>query len=655
MIGQTLGHYRIEAELGRGGMGVVYRAHDTELRRRVAIKILTDTGSDRERLLREARAASALNHPNVCTVHEVGQSHDGRSFIVMEYVDGRSLEEMIPPGGLPAEAVVSYGIQIASALSDSHGHGIVHRDLKSANVRVTPDGRVKVLDFGLAGHLPSAESNFVTESQVAGAEAERLAGTLPYMAPEALHGEPADEASDIWALGVVLYETTTGVQPFRAHTPFELTSAILRDPPASFPNHVPVNLRAVIEHCLAKRPGERYQHANEVRAALEVCRSGLASTGARSRSLNRRRAITIAAATIAAAAVVIALAALGLKSRTDRPAVARVSTGAPASSNAEANEYFERSMLLMAAQFDLPRARAMLERALELDPHFAEARAHYGFTDLLMIDSGQSNDTAWLYKAEAELQRALQDDPTLGRAHSVLAAVYIYQGRKDLVPAAIDKALKANPGDLDIRVWSANYHQLNGDNAKAQALLSEALKVNPLFFPARMTLADLMREQGNYAEAIRELNKLLEQEPKLLYGLVYLARTYVDQGDTASAHRVRDGVPVSDRQNYWVRLVEGLLASVEGRREDALKIVDVDVLKFAELMPANQAWATDVFGASGETERALDLLERGMRAGDDRADYYRRDRHLAGLQSNPRFIQILESMDLRRAQRAAVR
>jgi Tfp pilus assembly protein PilF len=312
-------------------------------------------------------------------------------------------------------------------------------------------------------------------------------------------------------------------------------------------------------------------------------------------------------------------------------------------------------MLFLSKQFDLQRARAMLERALDLDPHFAEARAHYGFTDLLMIDSGTSNDTDWLYRAEAELQRALRDDSTLGRAHSVLAAVYLYQGRKDLVPGALEKALKANARDADVRVWFANYQQLNGDNAAAQATLIDVLKTDPLFFPARMTLGDLMREQGDSAGAIRELLKVLEQEPRLIYGIVYLARTYIDQGDTVNAHLTLERAQPGDRQNYWVRLVRGLLASVEGRHEDARKELDAEVLKFAQLMPLNVAWVTDAYGALGDSERALDWLERGMRAGDDRADYYRRDRYLENLRSTLRFKQILDSMERRRAERAAAR
>jgi tetratricopeptide (TPR) repeat protein/predicted Ser/Thr protein kinase len=649
MIGQMLGRYRIDADLGKGGMGVVYRAYDTELRRPVAIKVLTDTEGTRERLLQEARAASALNHPNVCTVHEVGQSQDGQPFIVMEYVDGRSLDDLIPPGGLPNDELLKYGVQIASALADAHANGLLHRDLKSANVRVTPDGRVKVLDFGLATRLHDAAANLVTESRAAGDEPARLAGTLAYMSPEVLQGEPADERSDIWALGVLVYEAATGARPFRGRTAFELTSAIQREPVPPLPPHISASVGAIINRCLAKQPGERYQRASEVRAALEVCRADLPAAPAKPRKVMRRRTLVIGAGTLAILAVGVAIA---VSWRNSRPTVLRVSTGAPASSNAEANEYFERAMLFLARQFDLERARTMLERSLALDPHFAEARAHYGFTNLLKIDAGYSNDTAWLYKAETELQRALNDDPQSGRAHSAMAGVYMYQARKDLIPGEVDRAVRANPADLDIKIWLANYHQLNGDHEAARQLMTATLKVDPLFFPARMNLGDVLREQGDVAGAIRELLKVLEQDPQLLYGIVFLARAYIDQGDAVSAHRVLEQARPADRSNYWFRLATGLLESVEGQRDTALKTLDDEVLKYALLNPLQTSWVTDAFGALGETEQALTWLERGMRGGDDRVTLYRRDPHLAHLRSHPRFIQILESMERRRADRS---
>ncbi len=279
LVGRTLGPFRVVAEIGAGGMGVVYRARDERLGRDVALKVLPASAladpDARTRLLGEARTASALNHPHICTVHEVGEA-DGRIFIALELVDGQPLSAVIPPGGLPAETVVRLGTQIADALGHAHEHGVVHRDLKTANVMVTADGRAKILDFGLATHGPT-ELSEVTRSQVSLAGGGEIAGTLPFMAPEVLRGERADSRSDVWALGVVLYEMASGGRPFAGDTGFELTSAILRDPPPPMPANVPPGLQAIVRRCLSKPPAERYRRAGEVRAALEAVGLGLSS------------------------------------------------------------------------------------------------------------------------------------------------------------------------------------------------------------------------------------------------------------------------------------------------------------------------------------------------------------------------------------------
>ncbi len=260
-------------------MGVVYRAHDDRLNRDVALKFLpaelNEDMSARDRLIREARTASALNHPNICTIYDVCEE-SGRTYIVMEYVKGRPLAEQIREGGLPDETVIRYGEQISDALSHAHQQGVVHRDLKSSNVMITPEGRAKVLDFGLAKRVASAEIGAKTLSLESQSEQRTVAGTLHYIAPEIFRGEPADARSDIWSLGVVLYEMAAGQRPFRGKTAYDLSSAILSGSPEPFHTSVSPGLRAVIDHCLAKEPGERYQHASEVHAALGALASSSA-------------------------------------------------------------------------------------------------------------------------------------------------------------------------------------------------------------------------------------------------------------------------------------------------------------------------------------------------------------------------------------------
>ena len=277
MIGSSLGHYRIDEELGAGGMGVVYRAFDTRLERTVAIKMLDDGGESphvvRRRLLHEARSTSALNHPNVCTVYEIGEAGD-HTYIVMEFIEGQPLRSLVPREGFPAELAMRYGVQITGALAHAHARGIIHRDLKSANVMVTPQGVAKVLDFGLASRAQPRGVDDVTKSHDALLAEGSVAGTLPYMAPEVFHGRPAALATDVWALGVLLYEMATGRMPFTGQTDYVLTAAILHSPPAPMPPGAPAGLYAIVERCLEKEPARRYQSAGEVHAALESALAG---------------------------------------------------------------------------------------------------------------------------------------------------------------------------------------------------------------------------------------------------------------------------------------------------------------------------------------------------------------------------------------------
>src|SRR5579863_2428221 len=204
MIGETLGHYRLIDKIGEGGMGVVYRARDEELNRDVAVKVLAAGMLDhlrKDHLLKEAQTASALNHPNICTVYQIGRLDDG-FYLVMELVEGQPLNELARITRLTTQTVTRYGVQIADALAHAHDRQIIHRDLKGANVVITHDGRVKVLDFGLARHLDQATVDAVTRSQASVDRDRAIVGTLPYMAPEVLTGDTGSYQSDIWALGV---------------------------------------------------------------------------------------------------------------------------------------------------------------------------------------------------------------------------------------------------------------------------------------------------------------------------------------------------------------------------------------------------------------------------------------------------------------------
>jgi serine/threonine protein kinase/TolB-like protein len=282
MIGAKLSHYRITAKLGEGGMGEVYLAEDTELDRKVAIKVLPAELSEEEdrleRFRREAKAVAALNHPNIVTIYSI-EENEGRRFLIMELVEGESLDRALPPGGLPLAKVFDIAIPLADALASAHEKGIVHRDLKPANVMMTPDGRVKVLDFGLAklavqtGHMPAdADATQMAPSSATLTREGVVMGTAPYMSPEQLQGQSVDHRSDIFSLGVLLYEMVSGARPFRGENSAALVSSIMRDTPAPVFEQradLPRHLGRIIQGCLEKDPRERFQSSLDVRNQLK--------------------------------------------------------------------------------------------------------------------------------------------------------------------------------------------------------------------------------------------------------------------------------------------------------------------------------------------------------------------------------------------------
>jgi serine/threonine protein kinase/tetratricopeptide (TPR) repeat protein len=379
MVGQTISHYRIINKLGEGGMGVVYLAEDTVLGRHVAIKTLTDGGLGRQhfrtRFLREARAVSALSHANIATIYDYGETPQGNPYIVMEFVRGETLADLISEGKLSLERAVEIIIDVARALGEAHRHGIVHRDIKPSNIAISESGEVKVLDFGLAKHVETDNNSTITREGV-------MLGTPMYISPEQAMGVSVDPRSDLFSLGSVLYECVTGQPPFAGSSSIEICAKVIRDdpaPPSSFNPLVGPELDRISLKSLAKKPDERYQSAelciDDLRAAAQLPKHAATEQTLRDVPSNKWRFLkawpTIAnSRALISALVVSIIVLLGLG------AAIRLWTMRGYQPSAEAKRSYDEGLRALQ-DGTYYKASKFLDMAIQSDKGFALARARH--------------------------------------------------------------------------------------------------------------------------------------------------------------------------------------------------------------------------------------------------------------------------------------
>jgi serine/threonine-protein kinase len=515
-----VGPYVVTGEIGRGGMGVVYRAHDPRLGRDVALKVFphaADGDAAERRLLAEARAASALDHPHICTIYDVGTLDDGRPYLAMAYYAGGTLADRLAAGPLPVGDAARVAAELADALACAHAAGIVHRDVKPGNVAFGERGEAKLLDFGVAllRH---------------GGAAADTAGTPAYMAPEQLAGAPVDGRADVWALGVTLFEMLCGRRPFAGADRAALLAAILHDAAPdvrALRPGVPPALARAVAHALLKTPDARPPDAAALAAAVRAAAAPPAP-----RSAGHRRRGLIGA--LAAAAAVGAVGGAGAWVRRDSPP--------PAPTGVEALFVRARERLATVSPEAAEEAAALLREVLAEKPGHARAHALLARAHLRRAGTGGAREgqTAVVDSSVAHARRAIALAPELADGHAALGGALAAMDRHADAVAEFRRALDLDPRNaLAMRDLADSYARLSRSE-EAFAWSERALALDPTLPGARANLVSVYRAWGMYAEARRHVAaglRLMPTDAPLLWAAV---QAEVAAGDTAAARRWLD-------------------------------------------------------------------------------------------------------------------
>lgn len=634
LIGTRVGHYEIVARLGQGGMGIVYRATDLRLRRTVALKLLRAHASDdrraKERLLVEARAAAALDHVNICTIYEVGETPEQSAFIAMGFYPGETLEQVLRRGPLPLATALDYATQIARGLGAAHERGIVHRDVKPANGIITSDGVVKLLDFGIA-RVPDVD---VSRDGV-------TPGTIAYMSPEQVASRPLDQRTDLWSLGVVLYEMCTGERPFGGDSAGAVLYAILQHspPPVSTVRHEPpAPIDAVIARLLAKVPEHRYRNAEQLIADLTPIadaspsarpesRSGaepLASASqrddgdttatpqppsARPRRRWMRRAAWLGAALLVAASWPMILEYVEGDEQPASPGPTTLPTNRtemrlPSAGRMAAKDLHEQGIndVLFRTDSGRRKSRELFQRAVAADSTYAPAHAALALAGLMLGDNPSRFSIA---EAEQHARTAIRLDSLVPDGHAALGRVLSFDYRFAEVEVHLKRAAELDPKTRfrEFLIWTYMLMDRRADALKEAEEFERNLPGYPI---AIAELAFAYALNGRCDEALARLATLQHMQPPPARVGGYAAQCHAVRGDWPQAIAAMRRVAETNDQALAFL---GFMLARGGQMDSARAIRDTLLARRSQGKVS--AWGLAVVHTGlGDLDRAFEWLDR---------------------------------------------
>jgi tetratricopeptide (TPR) repeat protein/predicted Ser/Thr protein kinase len=613
LIGHVVSHYRIIERLGEGGVGVVYRGWDERLERDVALKFLLprrhEVTDRRERLEREAKMLSRLDHPAIATVYDIDED-DGRQFLVMEFVRGVTLGERLANNALDEAEALPVALQMAEALAAAHEQGVVHRDLKPANVMITVRGHVKVLDFGLAACFedePTAASRDRTRTV-------ELVGTVPYMAPEQLLGQPIDLRTDVFSFGAVLYEMVTGFAPFSGRVSTAIADAILHQapvPPRRARPGLSPGLEAVIQRCLEKRASDRYPSARELAADLRrLAEGGELEVARRS------------------------------------PAVRTRAPGAPqVASDPVAREAYAlgRRQWSKRTRDGLERAIQHFEQAIDADPGYA--RAYSGLADCYNILAPWLPPRLAFRMAKAAARKAMELDPDLAEAHTSYAFVLMYDDWDwEGAERSFKRAIELQPDYATSHQWYAEYLNVMGhfDAALAEARAAEELDALSWAMPT--TLINVFYYARRFDEALEYQRRMAILSPPgpSLGGIADRARILEQGGRAEEAIEEYRRVMLQD-DDPRIRAGLACALAIAGRRDEArAEIAALEALPPSAAVPPYAL--AGAFAVLGDLDTAFAKLEQAFAAHDRGMVWMRVNPRFDALRGDARFASLVARM-----------